>query len=265
MEKESNNPENNINKVREILIDPMIAGIGDLNDTAFWEEYEEVLGRLKSEGPDSRGADLAFEGFLKKKYPTLYTEDEHQTFQNSLKSLVAEDPAEYITNRLFRYSFYDLYHINQPEQKNIIINESKRIQKILFDIYKSQKNLLELNSREFEEAIAELLFKQGYKVELTQQTKDNGYDILALLDVKGQLPMKYLVECKRYTKEKIGVEIIRSFKEVMATEKANRGIIVTTSYFTAGALDKQREIPYLLDYRDKDKVIEWVNSYFKSP
>ena len=50
----------------------------------------------------------------------------------------------------------------------------------------------------------------------------------------------------------------------MDTEKANRGMIVTTSYFTKGALDKQREIPYLLDYRDKDKVIDWVKDYFKS-
>ena len=74
--------------------------------------------------------------------------------------------------------------------------------------------------------------------------------------------MKFLVECKRYTKQKVGVEIVRSFKEVILTEKANRGIIVTTSYFSADAQKKQKETPYLLDYRDKDKVIEWVNNYY---
>jgi restriction endonuclease Mrr len=147
--------------------------------------------------------------------------------------------------------------------KNIIIDDSKRIQKIIYDVYKDNSNLLKVNGREFEEMIAELLYKQGYKVELTKRTRDGGYDIIALMDLKMHHPLKFLVECKQ-TKLKVGVDVIRKFKEVIDTEKANRGIIVTTSYFTRDALKKQQEIPYLLDYRDKDKVIEWVKEYFKS-
>ena len=77
-------------------------------------------------------------------------------------------------------------------------------------------------------------------------------------------PIKFLVVCKRYTNQKVGVEVIRSFKEVISVENANKGIIVTTSYFTKGALQKKAKTPYLLDYRDKDKVIEWVKDYFLS-
>jgi HJR/Mrr/RecB family endonuclease len=153
-----------------------------------------------------------------------------------------------------------LFSINEP----IILDEAKRIKRLLQDIYNDNNKILTLNSWEFEEMIAELLVTQGYKVELTKRTKDNGYDIIALLNLHLHNPVKFLVECKRYSKRKVGVEIIRSFKEVIDTEKANRGIIVTTSYFTKGALQKQAEIPYLLDYRDKDKVIEWVQEYFSS-
>jgi len=187
------------------------------------------------------------------------------TFASIRKLLGRADPAECFTDGFIPCSLYELFPTYLSEPKSIIIDESKRIKKMLFAIYKNQKSLLDLNPWEFEEAIAELLYKDGYKVELTQKTKDNGYDIIAMLNVKDQFPMKYLVECKRYTKKKVGIEIVRSFKEVLATEKANRGIIVTTSYFTKGALDKQSETPYLLDYRDKDKIIEWVKSYFTSP
>lgn len=96
------------------------------------------------------------------------------------------------------------------------------------------------------------MLKQGFEVELSKQTRDNGYDILALKNVIGLSPVKYLVECKRYAeKRKVGVELIRSFKEVLQTENANKGIIATTSYFTKPALIKQNEIPYLLDLRIK--------------
>jgi restriction system protein len=74
--------------------------------------------------------------------------------------------------------------------------------------------------------------------------------------------MKFLVECKRYSTMKVGVEVIRIFKHVIDKANANRGIFVTTSYFTKGAINEQKDYPYLLDYRDKDKVLEWIKGYF---
>lgn len=87
-------------------------------------------------------------------------------------------------------------------------------------------------------------------------------DILALKDMASQSRMKWLVECKRYTTEKVGIEIVRSFREVILTEQANRGIIATTSYFSDDAKrKKEKDAPYLLDFRDKDDVIDWVVEY----
>jgi restriction endonuclease Mrr len=140
------------------------------------------------------------------------------------------------------YIDYDLLDLLfQKEEKNeIIIDESKKTKKIITDIYKDNLKLFTIESREFEELIAELLLSQGFKVELTGKTRDNGYDIIAIKYIDDHNPLKFLVECKRYTNRKVGVEIIRGFKEVIDTEKANRGIIVTTSYFTKDAIKKQK-------------------------
>ncbi|NCU06187.1 MAG: restriction endonuclease [Chitinophagaceae bacterium] len=147
------------------------------------------------------------------------------------------------------------------EVEKVIVEETKSIKRIITDIYQDNSNLLKIEPRQFEELVAELLHSKGYKIELTKQTRDNGYDIIALVTIGGNLPLKFLVECKRLKKDKVGVDIVRSFKEVIQTENANKGIIVTTSYFTKDANKKRLETPYLLDYKDKDDVLQWIADY----
>jgi HJR/Mrr/RecB family endonuclease len=174
--------------------------------------------------------------------------------------------------RIYNYDFSEIIENfedekviekDTPKIKDFILNETKNLKRMIFDIYLNNQKLYEISPRDFEKMIAELLFDKGFEVELTKQTRDNGYDILALKHVKDFSPVKYLVECKRYSPErKVGVEIIRSFKDVLVTEKANKGIIVTTSYFTSEAIKKQTENPLLLDYKNKDELMEWVNEYY---
>jgi len=181
------------------------------------------------------------------------------------KPRYALDTFAHIQNFMSRKFDFEDYFTEQTEKEEspiVLIDESKRIKKIITDIYHDNSLIVKIQPREFEEIIAEMLYFQGFKVELTKQTRDNGYDIIALKYLDGHVPFKFLVECKRYTNKKVGVEVIRGFKEVMVTEKANRGLLVTTSYFTEGANKKQRETPYLLEFKDKDKVIEWVEDYW---
>ena len=156
----------------------------------------------------------------------------------------------------------DLEETKSESIKEIIFSETARIKDLIFQIYLNNERLFQLHPREFEKLIAELLYSKGFEVELTKQTRDNGYDILALKYMDDFSPVKYLVECKRFNpSRKVGVEIVRSFKEVISTEQANKGIIVTTSYFSSEAIKKQKETPLLLDYKNKDDIIEWVNNY----
>lgn len=164
----------------------------------------------------------------------------------------------------FGYIDHEMQRADESqEETNIKIDEAQKLKRIIADVYADSTGLYRLQPREFEEMIAELMRKQGYEVELTKQTRDNGYDILAILRLGSfHAPVKFLVECKRYSeRNKIDVGIVRSFKEVIDTEKANRGIIVTTFYFTSDAIKKWEQTPYLLDYRDKDDVLQWVRQY----
>ena len=164
------------------------------------------------------------------------------------------------------YDFSAPSMAEEPERSEIItpqllITETRRIKKVILEIYKNNLNLFRVTPREFEELIAELLEQKGYSTELTKQTRDGGYDLIALKDDNG-FALKYLVECKKHRKDRtVGIGIVRSFSDVVRTENANRGIIFTTSYFSPEARKRQKTNPYLLDLRDHDDVIKWVKDY----
>ena len=143
----------------------------------------------------------------------------------------------------------------------ILMDESLRIKRIIKSIYRDHQELYRLDPRDFEEMIAELLRKQDYHVELTKQTRDGGYDLIAVQNLK-DIPLRFLVECKRYASHrKIGVDIIRSFSDVMHTSGA-MGMICTSSYFSSDAINYKKQYkPYLLHLRDHDDIVSWVNQY----
>lgn len=171
-------------------------------------------------------------------------------------------------NPNFALQFREFILHREPEEKEVLPESTEiptsagdsQISRIITDIYKDHSLFTKVEPWEFEEIMAELLRSQGYQVELTKRTKDGGYDIIALRSLAGNIPFKSLVECKRY-KNKVGVGIIRSFKDVVMTNNANMGIIATTGLFTAGAWKKKEQTPYLLDFRDKDAIVAWVKDY----
>lgn len=121
--------------------------------------------------------------------------------------------------------------------------------------------MYELNSRKFEELIAELFFRKGYEVSLTPRTRDGGKDIYAIRK-DSIAPTLYVVEAKRYNKaNKVGVEIVRGLYGVKSAERANVGVIVTTSSFTKDAIDFASPLNYELSLRDFDNLKEWLKEY----
>ena len=88
---------------------------------------------------------------------------------------------------------------------------------------------------------------------LTQQTRDGGSDIIVTYSLGG-MPYLVLIECKKYSpNNKVGVSLVRSFLGVQMDQKANKGVIVTTSTFTRDArvfAERQNHLITLLDYND---------------
>lgn len=75
----------------------------------------------------------------------------------------------------------------------------------------------------------------GYQTTLTPARTDGGRDVIATRSEPGATE-RLLVECKLH-EDKIGVEYARGLLGVVASEKANRGVLVSPSGFTKGAQD----------------------------
>ncbi|HWM90871.1 MAG TPA: restriction endonuclease [Thermoanaerobaculia bacterium] len=121
--------------------------------------------------------------------------------------------------------------------------------------------LYKLSPRDFEVFIAEIMKDLGYTVELTPRTRDGGFDI-RLIHFGALGPWLCLVECKRYSPDNpVGVELVRSLHGVRDIERANAAALVTTSYFTLGAIELQRRLGYQLSLHDFDCLKLWLERY----
>ena len=90
-----------------------------------------------------------------------------------------------------------------------------------------------MSGYEFEDYIAKILIKKGFKVEKTDYSCDGGIDLIAYYS-KPLFSGKYIVQCKNW-RETVGQPEIRDLYGVVMSENANKGILITTSDFTEQA------------------------------
>lgn len=109
---------------------------------------------------------------------------------------------------------------------------------IISEVIKNNIDIELLSPREFEELIAQLFNKLGYNVELTSMARDGGMDIIAKKEItKGMKPYSVIIDCKKYSKDNlVGASIVRNLLGTMFINKADRGVLVTSSQFTREAM-----------------------------
>lgn len=148
--------------------------------------------------------------------------------------------------------------ILQVQNHLIIVNEE-----ILDHLKQHPEILYELHPRKFEEVVAAIWENLGYKVTLTQKSRDGGKDIYAVQHtLAGDL--LYIIECKRYSPDRpVGVEIVRALYGVSQHERATMGVVATTSYFTKAAQQFQRRVKYQLSLRDYNSLSDWLKQLRK--
>lgn len=96
-------------------------------------------------------------------------------------------------------------------------------------------SLERMSGVEFERLVTVLLARMDFRPEMTRATGDGGIDIVAVLD-KPILGGKYLFQCKRYGPENlVGASTVRDFYGAVTADKGVKGILITTSDFTAQA------------------------------
>lgn len=116
--------------------------------------------------------------------------------------------------------------------------------------------LLTLPAGGFESLCQELLREAGFEsVTVTGRSGDEGIDGIGVLQVNPLVSFKVLFQCKRY-KHAVGPDKVRDFRGAMMG-RADKGIILTTSTFTADAKKEAiRDGVPAIELVDLEKLID---------
>lgn len=137
--------------------------------------------------------------------------------------------------------------------------------KLIQALKESPLELYQIPPNVFEELVAELLAHYGWKVDVTKQTRDDGYDIFAIRkDISG-MTSSWIIECKRYRGDrKIGVDVARSLYSVKSDLRVGMSMLATTSWFSKDVYSYKAS-RYDLELRDFAGIMEWINQYRPHP
>ena len=149
----------------------------------------------------------------------------------------------------------------QPDSRSPILVATAALCERLLELHRDPQQLRRIERRQFEEVIAELFHGFGYSVELTARTRDGGRDIIAL-GRNDQIRTKYLIECKRPDPgNPVGVGLVRQLLGVVEDERATKGLLVATTYFSPDARAFEERNEWRLELKDYEHVVDWIAYY----
>ena len=118
-----------------------------------------------------------------------------------------------------------------------------------------------MSPRKFEELVAAIFRNNGYHVELTPESRDNGVDIIAVQTSALTGDSVHLIECKRYAPDRpVGIGVVQRLLGVVTHLRATKGVVVTTSQFTAPARVVAQNSRHVLALRDYEALTSWLQS-----
>jgi restriction system protein len=128
----------------------------------------------------------------------------------------------------------------------------------------NESSIDKMHWRKFEGLAAEFFDREGYKVEIGPGRDDGGVDIRVYKEKKESTdPAVVLVQCKK-TKSKVGRAVVKALWADVVYEKAESGLIVTTSAISPGAKRDCVARGYPIEEANRDTVKEWI-SQMKTP
>lgn len=232
------------------------------------EQAYDFLNRILTTNMDNKNIEM-----IKNSYRHFYFDKSAPLFPRdviiSLPRIINQsgDPSMY--SSLLSVSSHFLYQYGRgiqigpeiivPERqiitppKEIITGVTILDSKLLQQVKSDPSIMYRLSPRQFEEMVCDILDAQGYKVELTQQTRDGGKDII--VTQKSSLGDYCIyVECKKYDKNNpVRVKLVRELYGTVMADNATAGLMVTTSYYTKDAQEFRESVRNrikLKDYQD---------------
>ena len=126
---------------------------------------------------------------------------------------------------------------NTEKAKKVVLfygSHNVRVAEAFRDQYNAAyEDINSLSGVEFEMVCKKLLENMGFAVETTKTSGDGGIDLIAY-NSQPLLSGKYIIQCKRYAGS-VGEPIIRDLYGVVTSERANKGILMTSGVFTKQA------------------------------
>ena len=114
----------------------------------------------------------------------------------------------------------------------------------------------------FERVVAKIFERFDMRVHLTPQTRDGGYDIVALEESRFT-KSQYLIEVKRFAPtKKVGLALVQRLYGVKTASRATKAFLVTTSSFSKPARDFAKQHCWELDLVDHKNLTDWLRCYW---
>jgi len=114
----------------------------------------------------------------------------------------------------------------------------------ILDELDRRRNVATLTPYEFEALVRDLFQKMGHDAKQTRPSRDGGVDCVAF-DTRPILGGRVVIQAKRY-RHVVGVSAVRDLYGTMQNERANKGILITTSHSTSAARDFAKDLPLQL-------------------
>lgn len=155
----------------------------------------------------------------------------------------------------------ELYSAPNPQHLSLPRIWIPNIEQELLEYFRLHPTAMyDMHPRKFEELIAAIFRNQGFYVELTPETRDGGFDAIAIQSDHFTGTQSYVVECKRNAPTwKVGIGVVRSIYGVLNDRNATKAIVVTTSSYTEGAKRFGDRHLARLSLRDYNDVVAWLN------
>lgn len=151
------------------------------------------------------------------------------------------------------------------EGKSALIQVEVAPIRLVAKILRSIDDVYSLTPRQFEQFVADTLHELGFQeIILTPASRDGGKDVIASQVVNG-IAVSFYFECKKYAAgHKVQLDRLRSLLGVVAHDArgVNKGVLVTTSTFTAGCRDFLMQ-EKRLDGKDYHGIMAWLDEIRK--
>lgn len=122
------------------------------------------------------------------------------------------------------------------------------------------ERLDEIHWRNFERLCAEFFRRLGYSVLLGPGVADGGVDV-RIFHQDGDATPFLLLQCKRYKKNNtVSIESVKALWTDVAHEKAERGIVITTSEIAPSGKVTATARGYNLAFAENTRVRQWSKS-----